>query len=99
MILATGGGLPLREENRKLLKQMGFTVYLQVSKEVVLKRLEGDTTRPLLFGADRELKIEQMLKMRHSIYQEAADFSVVTDKKSVHEIVEEILRCEKNCRI
>lgn len=90
-ILSTGGGLPLREENRKLLKQMGCTVYLQVSKETILERLKDDTTRPLLQVADREARIEEMLRARHPVYAETADFTVIVDGRDVDSIVQEIL--------
>ena len=65
-IVSTGGGLPLRKENQELLRQIGCTIYLQVSKETVLKRLEGDKNRPLLQVADREAKIADMIQDRKS---------------------------------
>ena len=47
-VLSVGGGLPMREENRRLLKRIGAVVYLRVNRDTVLRRLSGDTTRPLL---------------------------------------------------
>ena len=49
-VVSTGGGMPVREENRKLLKDLGSVVYLKASPEQIAKRLEHDTTRPLLAG-------------------------------------------------
>ena len=91
-VLSAGGGLPLRRENRELLQKAGYTIYLLVSKETVLERLKEDSSRPLLQVADKEAKIEEMLRVRHPIYLEAADIRVVTDGRTVEEIVEEILR-------
>jgi shikimate kinase len=90
-VLSTGGGLPLRAQNVELLKEMGFVVYLKASKQSTLKRLKGDTTRPLLQGEDLEQKIERMLELRTPIYEKAAHKIVATDDKSVVEIVHLIM--------
>lgn len=90
-VVSTGGGLPLREENRQLLRQMGYTVYLQVSKETVLERLKEDRSRPLLQVEDREARIAEMIQVRHPVYLEAADSTVIVDGRGVEEIVGEIL--------
>ncbi len=91
-IVSTGGGLPLRECNGSILKKLGFVVFLKVEKETVLKRLEGDTTRPLLQGDNVEAKVESLLEFRNPIYEYTAHVVVATDNKSVDEIVEEIVR-------
>lgn len=85
-VLSTGGGLPLREQNAKLLKELGFVVYLKASKETTLKRLTGDNTRPLLKGDDPEKRIESMLNYRAPIYEKAAHKIIVTDHKSINDI-------------
>lgn len=91
-IISTGGGLPLRECNGAVLKKMGFVVFLSIKKETVLKRLEGDTQRPLLQGNDMEQKIEEMLDFRNPIYEYTAHLKVEVDNKTVEEITEEICR-------
>lgn len=91
-IVSSGGGLPLREENAKLLKKLGFVVYLRVTKETVLKRLEGDTTRPLLACENPAQKVEELLNFRDPIYEVGAHLVIDVDEKSVPEIVEEIVR-------
>lgn len=48
LVISTGGGMAVREENRKLLAKLGRVIYLKVSPEVVYDRLKTDTTRPLL---------------------------------------------------
>lgn len=94
-VISAGGGLPLRRENRELLEQMGNTVYLQVAKETVLERLKEDKSRPLLQVADRETRVEEMLRVRHPIYSEAADYTVAVDGRSVEEIAQDILEWRK----
>ena len=94
-ILSTGGGMPVRQENRSLLKKLGTVVYLKTSPEATCKRLEGDTTRPLLAGlADHEAKlakIRSMLELREPFYVEAADMTVQTDGLAPKEIADKIV--------
>lgn len=89
-ILSSGGGVPVREENRKLLRELGTVIYLRASKETLLQRLRGDQTRPLLQGASLEAKINQLLQDREVIYQETSHIQIDTDYKSINEIVSEI---------
>ncbi len=91
VVLSTGGGLPLREQNATLLKEMGFVVYLKASKETTLKRLAGDNTRPLLQGDDVENRIESMLNYRTPLYEKVAHKIIVTDHKSINEIATAIM--------
>lgn len=91
-VLSTGGGLPLRPENGKLLQQLGFVVYLDVTKETVLERLSGDQTRPLLNGPDRETKVDELLEFRRPIYEYTAHMAIDVNQKSIDEIVDEIVR-------
>lgn len=89
-VISVGGGLPLREENHSLLKELGSVVFLSIKKETVLERLKGDKTRPLLKGADIDEKVDELLKFRNPIYMEAADLVVETDGKKVRTIIKEI---------
>ncbi len=89
-VLSTGGGLPLREENVALLKQIGCIIFLDVDKDTVLNRLQHDTTRPLLQGANVEAKVEELLVKRRSFYTSAADIVVNVNYASVKQIVNEI---------
>lgn len=89
-VLSVGGGLPMREENRRLLKQLGTVVYLKVSAETVLNRLEGDTTRPLLAGPDGRERVTALLKERGPVYEEAADMILKVDGKAVEDLVKEL---------
>lgn len=89
-VVSTGGGLPLREENRRLLKKLGTVVYLEVEPETVLKRLEGDTTRPLLQGSNVKEKVEHLLLERGPIYRSAADITVKADGLRVEDIIKEL---------
>ncbi|MBH1940190.1 shikimate kinase [Mobilitalea sibirica] len=85
-VLSTGGGMPLREKNRKLLKELGYVVYLRASKETTVKRLRGDTSRPLLSGEELGEKVKRLLKVRIPYYEKAAHKIIMTDDRSLEEI-------------
>ncbi len=90
-VLSAGGGMPLREENRKLLRQAGRVVYLKVSPGTVLNRLRGDTTRPLLQGGDVKEKVENLMDSRNPVYERTAHITVETDGRFPEDIAEEIV--------
>lgn len=89
-IFSAGGGMPLKEENRKLLRQLGTVVYLKVSAETVYERLKGDTTRPLLQGDDPQKKIGMLIQEREERYMDAADIVIAADGKKTVQVVTEI---------
>lgn len=94
-IIATGGGLPIREENHELLKQLGCVYYLKATPEVVYERLKGDTTRPLLQGENPMEKIESLLNVREPVYEQCADYVIEVSGKTFEEILEEIASKER----
>ena len=77
-VISVGGGLPLRAENRRLLKRLGTVVYLKADVAELVKRLEKDNTRPLLAGGSLEEKINRLISERSEFYEEAADLEVDT---------------------
>ncbi len=91
-IISVGGGLPVKEENRKLLKLLGEVIYLKASPETIYERLKSDTTRPLLQTDNPKQKIIDMLKNREEKYQSAAHRVIEVDNKSITEIIQEINR-------
>lgn len=92
LVLATGGGLPLREINRRLLSKLGRVVYLRTSPQAVYDRIKHDTTRPLLQVEDPKSRIKEMLDERAGFYEMAADVIVDTDGKSKKVIADEIIK-------
>ena len=88
--LSVGGGLPLREENRKLLHELGQVFYLKASAETIYERVKHDTTRPLLQGDNPQEKIRSLLALRDSCYAEAADVTIDVNGKSFEQILDEI---------
>lgn len=91
-VISVGGGLPVREENQKLIKRLGKVVFLDTSVDELVRRLEGDETRPLLKGEDLKTRIETLMDARLDIYDDTADIIVGTDGKSLYEVYEELMR-------
>ena len=90
LVLATGGGMPMREENAALLREIGTVVFLEAKIETILERLQNDTGRPLADGEDREKRLRPLYEKRLPVYQEAADYILDTEDKSFYAIIEEI---------
>ncbi len=89
-VLSVGGGLPIREENRRLLSQIGTVIYLKVSPDTVFMRVRNDKTRPLLQTSNPRGRIMDLMNARKHFYEDAADYVLEADKKSFDEIIEEI---------
>ena len=95
-VLSVGGGLPVREENRRLLKNLGTVIYLKASAETIIKRVSGSENRPLLKGGELSDKVNRMLSEREPLYEQGADIIVETDGSTALEIVREIKKRLKN---
>ena len=92
-VISVGGGLPLREENRALLKQLGTVVYLDVLPETVMERIGADVSdRPMLHASDVMGRIVSLLESRKPHYLEASHIIVDVNGRGVDDIVEEIYR-------
>lgn len=87
-IYSVGGGTPVRECNRELLKRMGTVIYLRVRPETVYRRLKGDTARPLLQCEDPLERIRELLESRREAYESGADVILDVDDMTVEEIAE-----------
>lgn len=91
IILATGGGAVLREENRIALASRGTVVYLQADLNTLVDRTRRDRNRPLLQTDDPRGKIEQLLRSREPIYQELADIIVDTGQRAPANVARDIV--------
>ena len=99
-VLSVGGGLPIRECNRELLKELGDVILLQVSADVVYKRLRNDTTRPLLQDKNPRGRIEDLLIARKGFYEDAATHVVDVNEKTFDAVIEEIINITgKACNV
>ena len=97
LIISTGGGIILREQNRPLLKQAGVVFWLSASPQTIYQRIKHETTRPLIqTGKSQEAVIEQIetiLDNRFEIYKECADCIINTESFAT---ISEIANCIKS---
>ena len=89
-VFAAGGGIVLREENVKRMKETGKVVLLKASAKTLWQRLRFSTDRPLLNKPDPLGAIEQILADRETFYEKACDFAVETDGKLAEDVALEI---------
>lgn len=90
-IISTGGGLPIQPGNGKLLKEIGYVVWLQSSVDTILERTEKNSNRPLLQCSNTREKIEELLTSRTPIYEKYSHLSISTEGLSVNEVAQGIL--------
>lgn len=90
-VISLGGGMPVKEENRELLRKIGKVVYLRAKPETIFERVKDDDKRPLLKTEDPLAKIEELLEKRAAFYEDVADMIIDTDGKTPSEITKEII--------
>lgn len=88
-VISLGGGCVLRSENVEALKLTGKIFYLRTKAETIIKRLKGDSTRPLLQG-DLDERVNTILANRSAIYESVADYIIDTDDLTPEEIAQKI---------
>ena len=92
IVLATGGGAVLDEENRARLRTRGFAIYLNAPIDLLLERTARDKHRPLLQTEDPKAKLMALAEEREPLYQQVADMVVKTDRRTARHVVKEIMR-------
>lgn len=90
IVLATGGGAILDEENRRNLADNGTVIYLQTSVDRQLERTKHAKNRPLLFDGNPRDTLERLAAERGPIYEKLATFSVETGGRHVKAVVSNV---------
>lgn len=90
-IISTGGGVIGRAENRKLLRHLGYVVWLNAPMAVILERTSKNRDRPLLHTTDPAARIEALLAVRKPLYEETAHLKVDTLGLDCYELATGIL--------
>lgn len=88
-VISTGGGCLADKKNVLEFRACGKIIYLKAEIGELARRLRGDDTRPLLKG-DAEANLQSIYKRRAHIYEQAADYTVITDGLSPEQIAEKI---------
>jgi shikimate kinase len=105
IVIGTGGGIVVSEENRVLLQSVDSVCYLTADVDVLVDRLSGDATRPLLKTngensstvekedeqMKKRVKLKNLLDSRRAAYEEAR-FKIDTGGLTIEGVASEILR-------
>lgn len=83
IVLATGGGAPLSEQNRSMLMRGGIVVYLKSNVHDLWHRTRHDHNRPLLQTPDPRATLQTLYEQRDPIYSSIADIVIHTGKQNV----------------
>ena len=92
VVLATGGGVVMRPENRNALGGRGFVVYLYASVEEQVRRTRKDQRRPLLQTGDPEETLRALFAIRDPLYREIADHIIETDGCSPRTVAQRLVK-------
>ena len=90
-VIATGGGIVLREDNRALIQTCELVVYLRADVEQLIARTARDKKRPLLQVDDREGQVRKLMAERDPLYREVSNFTVSADKRGPKQVADEII--------
>ncbi len=96
IVLATGGGAVLREENRWYLSNRGIAVYLHVQPEVLFSRIGKDRNRPLLQVEDGLRRLRDLYMFRDPIYRQVAHIVIDVGNDDCQKTFEHIIDAVKN---
>ena len=91
MVVALGGGSFMNPQIRNLVKEKTISIWLYSDLEVILHRLTGKVNRPLLNSADKRKTLENLIKIRYPIYEQA-DFKIDSSKENRDLTVENIIK-------
>lgn len=85
-VFSTGGGMPLRKENARLLREIGRVYHLTAANQIIYERVKTDSNRPLLQCENPYDRICNLMKERTPLYEEAADIRIDTNSTDIEEI-------------
>jgi len=87
-VVATGGGVVLRPENRAAIASSGFVIYLNVPPSTLWERTRNDRNRPLLQVEDPLAKLKELYAQRDPFYREVADLVIDGGRTNAHSLLQ-----------
>jgi len=92
IVLATGGGSVMDEDNRRALRKNGVVIYLSASVSTQVKRVRNNRNRPLLEKGDPETVLRSLWEERDPVYRQEADHVFPTDDRSPASVARDIAK-------
>ena len=96
LVVSTGGGIVISEENRRLLGRSGFVVFLDASVDQLYMRTLKDKKRPLLQVPDRKKAIADIKTARDPLYKEVADLVLQVGSRNSRHVTDLLLKALKD---
>ena len=90
-IVACGGGIVLKDENREFINENGIAILLLATMGELTQRLSNSGNRPLLANDNTEEALTKLWMERQIDYLETANFTIETDGENPEELTEKIL--------
>ena len=91
-VVSCGGGIILNKKNREFLRASGYTIYLKSSIPTLEKRLLNENGRPLLSNDNLKETLINIYSKRKTLYTSSANTTIITDRRSVKEVCELIIK-------
>lgn len=91
-VIATGGGAVLAQVNRECMEAQGAIVYLRTPRDVLLRRVQRDLSRPLLQGEDLAAKLDTLLEVRVPLYEALCDLRIDPGGRRAKQVAAEIVQ-------
>jgi shikimate kinase len=88
-IIATGGGVAMKEENRRIMRQTGLVFFLDAVFDDIYARIRNDKNRPIVQRLTKE-ELHELYQNRRKFYREAGHIQVLTEGRPIRQIVEYI---------
>ncbi len=95
-VIATGGGIVLKKENRDIIKNMGIVIYLDADVEIITQRVSRNKNRPLLRNGDIREKVKKLSEERKDLYLELADIVIDTGSEKFENL---LVKIEKEIKL
>jgi shikimate kinase len=84
-IISTGGGVPMKRENREIMRRTGIVFYLNAPFRDIWRRIATDKNRPIVQRSTRE-ELENLYNERNPLYLRCAHFKVETENRTLRDI-------------
>ena len=98
VVLATGGGIVVREENRQLLRELGPVVWLDAEPDLIFERVSRNSRRPLLQTENPRASFDALREERTPVYENASDLRIDSTGLSHEEVAKSILQAVQRFR-
>ena len=89
-VISTGGGIILRDDNKKLMKDLGIIIFLDININSQIDRVKNRKNRPLLNNKSLKDNLLSLKKIRDPIYKKISNYIIDVSGKERDQVINEI---------